>query len=347
MAVTIRQISEKLGVSYQTVADVLDPLAKRSSRYNPATRERIHEMAKALGYKPNRAARAMVTGSFQSVSLLVSCAKGRSFLPTPMLDGILDECERSGLSLSVSRLESVLPLEPGVQPPPLREISSDGLLVNYNEPPSAELDALLKSQPLPVVWINSKTDFNSIFPDETQAGRLAARHLIELGHSSAASFSVVQGRDVWPGMHYSFHERRLGFMEEFEREGLPCVDATEERIESWDKSLSSLKSLLEGRNAPSAFFIQSPADAEALFSVASQLGLSIPRDVSFVMLSDNDARVMGLWPSRVGTDRRALGEAAVKLLRKRITAKGGSVPSERFPCHFKAAESSALCRGRK
>jgi len=347
MAVTIRQISERLGISYQTVADVLDPLEKRSSRYNPATRERIREMAKELGYKPNRAARAMVTGSFQAVSLLVSYAKGRSFLPTPMLDGILDECERSGLTLAVSRLESVLPLEPGAQPVPLREISSDGLLVNSSEPPSAELDALLRTQPLPVIWINAKTDFNAIFPDEAQAGRLAARHLIELGHRSAASFSVVQGKDVWPGMHYSFHERRLGFIEEFEREGLRCVDATEDRIESWGKSLSGLKSLLGRRGAPSAFFVQSPADAEALLSAASQLGLSIPGDISFVMLSDSDVRVMGLWASRVGTDRRALGEAAVKLLRKRIAAKGGSVPFERFHCHFKAAETSAPRGGSK
>lgn len=57
MRVTIKEIAKELGVSHSTVSRVLND--KHSSLVSEATRERITQAAKRMGYRPSRIARAL------------------------------------------------------------------------------------------------------------------------------------------------------------------------------------------------------------------------------------------------------------------------------------------------
>lgn len=70
MSITIQDIAKMLDLSHATVSRVLN---QRDDRFiSKTTRERVWKTARDMGYRPNRAARALVTGRTQQVGLLLS-----------------------------------------------------------------------------------------------------------------------------------------------------------------------------------------------------------------------------------------------------------------------------------
>ncbi len=55
-APSIREIARSLGLSHTTVSEAL----RDSPRVNPATRRRVQKAAKAVGYRPNPLAGALM-----------------------------------------------------------------------------------------------------------------------------------------------------------------------------------------------------------------------------------------------------------------------------------------------
>lgn len=72
MAVTLRDIARKLDISHVTVSLVLND--RRDVTISEETRERVLDMAKKMGYRPNHAARALAIGRTQMIAL---------WMPTP------------------------------------------------------------------------------------------------------------------------------------------------------------------------------------------------------------------------------------------------------------------------
>lgn len=69
MPVTILDIARKLSLSHATVSYVLNN--RGNVRVSQATRERVLDAAKEMGYHPNQAARALVTGRTHTVALWI------------------------------------------------------------------------------------------------------------------------------------------------------------------------------------------------------------------------------------------------------------------------------------
>jgi DNA-binding LacI/PurR family transcriptional regulator len=66
--VSIRDVARAAGVSYQTVSRVIN----ESPRVKSSTREAVLDAISRLGFRPNRAARALAGGPVQSVTVLTS-----------------------------------------------------------------------------------------------------------------------------------------------------------------------------------------------------------------------------------------------------------------------------------
>jgi len=64
---TIKDIAEQSGVSLSTVSLVLNG----NPRISPATRERVQETMRRLGYQPNRMARALAWRHTRTLAVLV------------------------------------------------------------------------------------------------------------------------------------------------------------------------------------------------------------------------------------------------------------------------------------
>jgi len=64
---TLQDVAREAGVAVSTVSRALT----RPGRVNAVTREHVQEVAQRLGYRPNRIARAVVSGRTQMLALLV------------------------------------------------------------------------------------------------------------------------------------------------------------------------------------------------------------------------------------------------------------------------------------
>ena len=93
MSVTLEDISKATGFSIPTVSRVLS-----NSRYpvNSVTRQRILEVAQALGYRPNLAARGLRTERTNTLGILVDDVMS-PFVP-PIVRGIQDYLMEHGFS---------------------------------------------------------------------------------------------------------------------------------------------------------------------------------------------------------------------------------------------------------
>lgn len=67
MAITLKDLARRLGLSVSTVSRVLS--GSRDTVIAEATAQRVRALAEELGYQPNRSARALVTGRTSTVAL--------------------------------------------------------------------------------------------------------------------------------------------------------------------------------------------------------------------------------------------------------------------------------------
>ena len=70
--VSIRDVAREAGVSVTTVSHALNG----KGRLNPETRERVREVADRLGYRPNPAARSLVSGRTGLIAAVPSLPSG-------------------------------------------------------------------------------------------------------------------------------------------------------------------------------------------------------------------------------------------------------------------------------
>lgn len=69
--VTMSQVAQAAGVSQSTVSFVLNGRERANGSISPETKRRVQEVAAELGYRPNRSARALVTGRSHLIGLCV------------------------------------------------------------------------------------------------------------------------------------------------------------------------------------------------------------------------------------------------------------------------------------
>ena len=124
------QIARESGVSQPTVSFIVNG-RDRELKISSATRERVLETARRLGYRRNTAAKAVATGKFGTISLLQSTQPNTSYLPAGLLDGIHDALLKVGVLLMYGRLPQARLEDAHFVPKILQEWSSDGLLIDY------------------------------------------------------------------------------------------------------------------------------------------------------------------------------------------------------------------------
>ena len=113
-APNIRDVARLAGVSYQTVSRVLND----SPSIRPATKQRVLDVISELGFRPNQAARTLVTSRSRTIGVLTS--QTAFYGPTTSLHAIEQAAREAGYRVSDD--------EPGIQRPcghPGRPATSD------------------------------------------------------------------------------------------------------------------------------------------------------------------------------------------------------------------------------
>ena len=182
---TLKDVAAAAGVSVTTVSLVLN---NRPARVSEEKRKAIADAAKKLNYVPNQSARSLVTKQSQLVALIVPDIENLFF--AALAKCVEDECAAQGYSLIVA--------------------NSDDSRVTEHE--------LLQC---PVVLIDRLTQCgwcDAVGFDNYLGGRLAARYLLEGGHTR---IGIVTGDTA----ESSAAERRRGFVDAVEQAG-ECFDSS-------------------------------------------------------------------------------------------------------------------------
>jgi LacI family transcriptional regulator len=273
VAVRLKDIADDLGVSLVTVSKVL----RDHPDVGPKTRERVLQRVREMNYRPNRAARSLVTGQTFNVGLvvpdLVHCffaevAKGA----TPVL-----RSKDYNLLISSSEEEPELERRETAQ---LIAGGVDVLLIASAQGGSADFFHRLDSDGVTYVLIDREIPgvaANFVGVDDEAVGLLATRHLIEMGYRRIAHVS---------GLGVSTAEGRLaGYRRALSEAGLPFDPELVARRTQIDRSAEdagqeAMHGLLRISPRPDAVFCFNDPMAIGAMKAIFQAGLRIPHDIA-------------------------------------------------------------------
>ena len=338
MAVTMQEIARASGVSQPTVSFVVNG-RDRELKISSATRERVLETARRLGYRRNSAAKAVATGKFGTISLLQSTQPNTSYLPAGLLDGIHDALLKVGVLLMYGRLPQARLEDVHFVPKILQEWSSDGLLIDYiNDIPQTLID-LVERYSVPAVWINSRHAVNCVFPDDYNGSLDATKKLIALGHRQITYVIYIKNYTT-KHKHFSEIDRLAGYTRAMLDAGLiPHVVGSGLSIPILEADAFT-RSWLDSSQRPTAVLVYGVQTAISVFMVARSLGLSVPGDLSLVCFDANDTSdILGVPFSAMRIPQAEVGRQAVAQLLRRIAAPKQSLDPIMVPLIWKEGKT--------
>jgi DNA-binding LacI/PurR family transcriptional regulator len=282
-AVTIRDVARQAGVSVATASRALNDKAV----VNPRTRERILSVMAELGFTPSPAARRLSLGRTLTVGVVVW------FLTRPQaaerlrgVDAVLTDSEFDIVIYNVETVQNRDHYHATLG----HSQRTDGLLV-MSLPPSDTVGAVLARGPVPVVFIDVHSPSIEALPrvvgDDIAGGRLAARHLLDLGHRSVA-FIGDSTQD--PFGFTSSRDREIGLRAELAEAGVVIPPewvghGAHGRYEARDRA----RAMLAADRRPSAIFAASDTQAFGVIAAARELGIQVPEDLSVIGYDDIEA----------------------------------------------------------
>ncbi|WP_026876022.1 LacI family DNA-binding transcriptional regulator [Jiangella gansuensis] len=298
--VTIYSIARECGVSASTVSRAFT----RPEIVNDDVREKIHAVARRLGYQPNKAARGLATGRAGMIGLLVPDITN-PFFP-PLVRSIQQAASVADWSVLLVDADEVAAEETEL----VEQVRSqvDGLIVASPRSTDADLETTLGD--IPTVVINRVVPGRpSVVCDNTTALTAAGQHLRELGHRR---FALLKGPEAsWAARQRSEAIRQW------------AADAEVDLVESGDFAAS-----YDGGREASRAFLDSDATAAFAFDDLMACGVlaglveagsSVPDDRSLVGCDDVLlARTVTPSLTTVTAPVGALGAAAIDLLREAI-----------------------------
>lgn len=316
MPSTLQQVAEACGVSAMTVSRILNG---HGESYRQQTCERVREAAKRLKYRPNALARAMRSGRFGAVGLLLPGGRGQaSLFRLRMIEGLSAHLEDHGLNFLLSYAAEE-DLQRGRAPKLLQEVRADGMVVSYvglTPPPVLVEEA--EAQGLPFVWIGTSRRPNTVWLDLEQTGRQAIEFLAHLGHQRV-SWVDPSGRPTPHPSGPHVDQRWRGAQERAKQLGVSLrrkpLD-TSARPQTTDQ-VEALAKWLGRSTAPTAVIVAGYSLASLLWCAAERAGRRVPRDLSLLVAGGHPAEQ---FPpvTTVCEPIEALGRAAGEAIRQRI-----------------------------
>jgi DNA-binding LacI/PurR family transcriptional regulator len=267
--VSIRDVAGAAGVSYQTVSRVINghPSVKGS------TRDRVLAAISELGFRPNRAARALAGGPAQSVTVLTSDTTLYGY--AGVLQGVEEAARAADFGVGVRVVESA---ETGAVQDAVSRATDSGsalIVVAFDSAGAAALAAVPAGVPMvaavetpagdegsgqPWVWINDR-----------EAAVTATNYLLDLGHRTVHHVAI------------------------------PSSAATGQRLAGWRSALHSA-----GAEIPEP--LQAAWDSRSGYQAGRQLAAD--RGVTAV-LCGNDDLALGVMRAMLETGRTVPGEVSV------------------------------------
>jgi DNA-binding LacI/PurR family transcriptional regulator len=310
-APSIRDVARIAGVSYQTVSRALN----NSENIRSSTKDRVLEVIEQLGYRPNQAARALVTSRSRTIGVLTS--QVANYGPATSLAAIEEAARDAGYLITTTSLATTDSQSIHDRLEYLLSQAIEGLVVI--SPQMRVFNAIRDLDiRLPLVTLDStgRDGQHSLSVDQTSGARLATRHLIELGHRKILHLA---GPQDW----IEAEARMAGFLDELIEADL---DVRAPILGDWTSDFGYTVGLELSRYRDfTAVFAANDQMALGLIHAFRDAGLDVPGDVSVVGFDDvPDAA--HYWPplTTVRQDFAEIGRRSVAMLLAELSGRSGA-----------------------
>ena len=178
--VTLQDVAREAGVAVSTVSRALT----QPERISPPTRARVQEVARRLGYRPNRIARAVVSGRTQMLAVLVPD------ITNPHHFGLIRGAEERARAADRTLVLGDTRGDPGLEADHLDRLGSvvDGIVLASSRLPDADLQELARRRPV-VLHNRDLPGLPGVVTDFDDGMRQILGHLVALGHRRVAYLS--------------------------------------------------------------------------------------------------------------------------------------------------------------
>jgi LacI family transcriptional regulator len=310
MPVTLKQLAAQARVHPSTVSRVAnnDPSLRIASH----TRRRIEALLRETEYRPNGVARGLKLRQSFVLAVVIPDITNPFF--GALFRGVEDGASPRGYNVLLCNTDG----SPERQRSHLQSLHArrvDGVILASSvlKDPSV---GWLRHERIPHVLVNRFSDENLdpfVGSDDVLGGRLATRHLIELGHRRIGHLAGKP--TVSTGLL-----RRRGYLGALAEAGLePEPDLIVEAGYTEEGGARAAERLLERPNRPGAIFAVTDMTAVGAFGMARRMGLHIPEDVAIVGYNDiplASRLIPGL--TTVHVPIHEFGAAAARLLIEQI-----------------------------
>lgn len=276
--VTSRDVARLAGVSQPTVSRALrnHPLVPE------ATRARVREAARALGYVPNQLGRSLSTQATQRVAMVADL--DNPLYPT-LLGPVHDELAEAGYRtlLFAERGDEIEDYES------LLDRSVDGVILSTARLRSS-MPLELDRRGVPFVFlnrVNDLVDHDTAAADDAGGAALVAGLLADLGHRSIGAL-------FGPETTSTSRDRERGFRARLAESGIAVPDRWVARTDYTQASGGqAFDWVMAGEDRPTAVFCINDHVAVGALNAALDLGLRVPQDVTVVGFDD---LAIAAWP---------------------------------------------------
>lgn len=305
--VTSLDVARLAGVSQSAVSRSFTPGASVSE----ATREKVLDAARRLGYRPNAIARTLITRRSRIIAMVVSYLEN-PFNPL-VIERMSQRLQRDGyhLLLFISESDRADALLEQLMP-----YQVDGIVLV-----SATLSSALARDCLeagvPVVLFNriaSIGGVSTVSSDNRAGGRIAARALLETGHCDPAFIAGLEDTST-------SRDREAGFGEELVRNGIRRW-RREVGHYSAEGARHALRRLFSRGTPPDAVFVANDHMAIAVLdTLRYELGVRVPQEVSVIGFDDAPQAAWDAYRlTTIAQPAGAMVEVTVELLLEQIDA---------------------------
>jgi LacI family transcriptional regulator len=307
--VTIADVGVAAGVSPSTVSRVLNGTAK----VDPTLADRVHEVVRELGYRPNLAAQGLARGEWGTIGVMVPDLANPYF--PDVLKAVTAVARANGRRVMVMESDE----DPAVEHDLITDLMRccDGLLLCSPRMERAELvDLAGRGQPMVLVnRIVPGLAVPSISVDFYGGITLVCGHLAQLGHREVVYLSGPEAS--WA------NAERIRALEAAKAFGmrvtvLPCGSTTRHGNEAAPKALES---------GATAIVTYNDLVAQGALARLRQLGVDVPREVSVIGFDDLSLDWFGLATlTTVSMPRDELGRRAGEMLELLMTEEHDTEP---------------------
>ncbi|WP_035294186.1 LacI family DNA-binding transcriptional regulator [Clostridium sp. KNHs214] len=315
MAVTIKHIADKAGVSLATVSRVLND----SGYVKEETRKKVVQAIKELNYTPSAIARSLTKKKTNVIGVVVPDINNPHF--GELIKGISKVVDAANLNMILCDTDESPDKElKALQL--LREQRIEGIIVsptsNENDFNSECLNTL-ENLGIPIVLLDGDvkySNFSGVFVDNIKGAYEGTAALIKEGHNRIA---IITGRiNSKPAK-----DRLIGYKKALAANN---IDIREEYIFYGDYKEESgyklTKEILNMKERPTAIFSSNNMMTLGCIKALNEHGISIPKDMAMVAFDELKVlNILGMNISFISTPTEEMGRTAMELLLENLKDK--------------------------